>query len=366
MNYRLLFNHIIQFFKLCAIGVLFYSCEPIANHFDEVEDAVMYRASKIKEFSSKKTIKVMTWNIRFGVARLRFFGDGCGDRVILTKKEVTTGLEGIANKINLEDPDIILLQEVDVQSKKTAYIDQAQWLLNHTSMNYGAYASMWEAQVILADGLGRVNTGNLILSKWELKDAERYQLELRGDQDELTKYFYLRRNVLKTKVNMPNASFYAVNTHLTAFATDDTKLKHIKGFKTVLDGIVENGQNFIAGGDLNELPPNASKMDYCLEDQCENESYHSGKDPQHKEGAYFATEITWLSELYKTYEPAISLEEYEAQELKHFTHSPDKNLVLDRKLDYLWTNTAWSSGITHQEATKLSDHIPVSALWVVK
>ena len=124
--------------------------------------------------------------------------------------------------------------------------------------------------------------------------------------------------------------------------------------------------NFIAGGDLNELPPNASKMDYCLEDQCENESYHSGKDPQHKEGAYFAPEITWLSELYKTYEPAISLEEYEAQELKHFTHSPDKNLVLDRKLDYLWTNTTWSSGITHQEATKLSDHIPVSALWVVK
>ena len=39
MNYRLLFNHIIQFFKLCVIGVLFYSCEPIANHFDEVEDA---------------------------------------------------------------------------------------------------------------------------------------------------------------------------------------------------------------------------------------------------------------------------------------------------------------------------------------
>ena len=41
----------------------------------------------------------MTWNIRFGVARLRFFGDGCGDRDIMTKKEVLLGLEGLANKI---------------------------------------------------------------------------------------------------------------------------------------------------------------------------------------------------------------------------------------------------------------------------
>ena len=34
---------------------------------------------RIKKVEAKKTIKVMTWNIRFGVARLDFFGDGCGD-----------------------------------------------------------------------------------------------------------------------------------------------------------------------------------------------------------------------------------------------------------------------------------------------
>ena len=44
------------------------------------------------------------------------------------------------------------------------------------------------------------------------------------------------------------------------------------------DGIVADGQNFVAGGDLNALPTNASKLDYCLEDQCENESYHSDKE----------------------------------------------------------------------------------------
>ena len=108
-----------RFTFIIFIGLIFNSCEPIANQFDDFEDAVMYESLIIKEFPSKKTIKVMTWNIRFGVARLRFFGDGCGNRVIMTKKEVLLGLEGLANKIKIEDPDILLLQEVDIQSKKT-------------------------------------------------------------------------------------------------------------------------------------------------------------------------------------------------------------------------------------------------------
>ena len=77
-----------RFTFIIFIGLIFNSCEPIANQFDDFEDAVMYESLIIKEFPSKKTIKVMTWNIRFGVARLRFFGDGCGSRVIMTKKEV--------------------------------------------------------------------------------------------------------------------------------------------------------------------------------------------------------------------------------------------------------------------------------------
>ncbi|MBC8346544.1 MAG: endonuclease/exonuclease/phosphatase family protein [Candidatus Marinimicrobia bacterium] len=350
---------------IILFGIIFTSCDPIVHEFNDIEDAVMYRANIIKDVSAQDTIKVMTWNIRFGVARLRFFGDGCGDRVIMTNSEVVEGLEGIAEKIKQENPDILFIQEADVQSKKTGYIDQAQWLLDHTDFNYGAYGSMWESQIILADGLGRVNTGNLILSKWKLENAERYQLPLRGDQDALTQFFYLRRNVIKAKVAMPGKSFFVVNTHLTAFATDDTKQKHIDGFKSILDGISAEGAYFIAGGDLNEIPPNASKMDYCLDDQCEGESFHSGGETEHKEGSYFEPEITWLSSLFNNYTPAIPLDVYGAHEMGHFTHSPDNKLQLDRKLDYLWTNTLWLNGMTHQEATNLSDHIPVSALWVI-
>ena len=180
----------------------------------------------------------MTWNVRFGAARIPWFGDSCGDRVIMTKSEVIAHLENIADYINSVQPDILLLQEVDVESKRSGYIDQVQWFLDNTSFNYGAYASMWQAQFIPSDGLGRVDVGNAILSRWEITDAERIQLPLRTDQDGLTQYFYLRRNILKTRIDVPNRDFYAVCTHTTAFATDDTKQKHIEMFyETIYDKV---------------------------------------------------------------------------------------------------------------------------------
>ena len=248
------------------------SCDPLVTTFDDIEDAVLYQSNLLKEYPAKKTISVMTWNIRFGVARLDFALDACGDRVIISKGEVITGLEGIAKKINDSNVDIVLMQEVDVQSKRSSYIDQVQWLLDNTGMNYGVYASKWKSQIILADGIGRVDAGNLILSKWKLEDAKRHQLPLRGDQDGLTQLFYLRRNVITAKVDMPGTPFFAVNAHLTAFATDDTKQKHISGFKTILDDIVASGFNFVAGGDLNAIPPNATKTNYCFDDQCNPET----------------------------------------------------------------------------------------------
>ena len=81
-------KHFIGYKSLILFGLLISSCDPLVNEFNDIEEAIMYRANNIKEFSAKDTIKVMTWNIRFGVARLRFFGADCGVRVILKKSEV--------------------------------------------------------------------------------------------------------------------------------------------------------------------------------------------------------------------------------------------------------------------------------------
>ncbi len=129
--------------------ILLISCEPLVATFDDVEDAVLYEAKNVKSAPAPVgSLNVLTWNIRFGIGRLPFFGDSCGDRTVMTEKEVLDALELVAAKIDDINPDIILFQEVDRESNRTAYIDQVQWILDHTDMNYAAYASIWKAQTI--------------------------------------------------------------------------------------------------------------------------------------------------------------------------------------------------------------------------
>ena len=350
--------------------LLIVACEPLVNRFDDVEDGIMYSAKHIQTPpTAVDKILVMTYNIRFGAARIPWFGDSCGDRVILKKEEVLTNLRRIADKINAFQPDILLLQEVDIQSKRSGYINEIQWLLDHTYFNYGEYASLWQAQVIPSDGLGRMNMGNVILSRWAITEAERIQLPLRSDQDALTTYFYLRRNILKAKIALPGVmDFYALNVHTAAFSTDDTKKKQLEKFMEELDKLNISGAYFVAGGDLNALPPGASKTDYCMEDKCPDESFHGpNDDPGHKEGSYFTPEVTWLLPFYESYSTAVPLNEYLANESHYFTQTPDWTGFYNRKLDYLFTNYQWIAGSdsTHHDAIELSDHAALSAEWEV-
>lgn len=340
-------------------GILLVGCEPLATSFESLEEAVLYQASTIvAPPSSVTTVTVMTWNIRYGAADMAWFGDSCGDRVILTREEVVAGLKGVAQKIREVDPDILLLQEVDREAKRTAYIDQVQWLLDDTDLNYGAYASAWEVQFIPSDGLGRMDMGNAILSRWEIVQSERFALDLRGDQSALTRYFYLRRNILKVKLDLPgHENFFVVDIHATAFAEDDTKKKHLSDFERVLTELDQDGVLFAAGGDLNELPPGSDSTDYCDEARCPDEP-----EDFCPEGAYYTDETGWIDGL-QQFNPAVPWERYEQDNGPYFTYGRYDRGSWDRKIDYLFTNGRWitDSDSTHQDAFGLSDHAPVSA-----
>ena len=346
--------------------LLLASCDPLVTEFPAEQAAKEYTAKTFSTPPNKDTLTVVTWNIRFGIGRAKWFGDSCGELVLFDADEIQDGLELLAAKIEAMDADILLLQEVDTDSKRSAYVNQVQWLLDNTAMNYGVYASMWEVQFVPSDGLGRVNTGNAILSRWPLSEAERIQLSLRGDQDDLTRAFYVRRNVLRAKVNYPGSLFWAVDIHASAFSNDDTKQKQYVEFKAVLDELDNQEEPFVAGGDLNQLPPGAAKNNYCDNDRCPDE------EKKDDEGCDFSNETTWISALFDTYVPAVSPVNYLQDEDIYFTHASthdatDERYQWNRKLDYLFTNTDWvpRSAITHQDAVLESDHVAVSAKWVV-
>lgn len=332
------------------------ACDPFNTQFDDSEGAVSYEAEAIRSVEFRSRLAVMTYNVKFGGGRIDFFFDCHGDEVLMSEEEVVTHLQGLAALIRAADPDVLFLQEVDVLSKRAAYVDQVQWLLDETDLNYGVYASQWKADYVPSDGIGAVDSGNAILSKWPLKDAVRLALPLRSDQGGLERYFYLKRNILVADLDV-DVPLRLVATHSAAYSTDGTKAEQIRLFEKQLDeapGLV------IGAGDLNTLPPGTVKQHDFPDSVCTDEDFIADD---------YRDEADLLASLYAKYETAIPLGEYQADNAAHFTHTTDGSGFWNRKLDYVFTNAnvVAGTGITHQDASTLgletmplSDHAPIT------
>jgi endonuclease/exonuclease/phosphatase family metal-dependent hydrolase len=250
---------------------------------------------------------------------------------------------------------------VDVDSKRCAYVNQVQWLLDHTNLSYGVYASQWKADFIPSDGLGRMNSGNAVLSRWKFSFAERIALPLVSEQDDLTRYFYLQRNILKTKIQFASGrELYLLNLHAEAYAHDGTKKRQIDRFKSELDSLASHSFTFIAGGDFNCIPPESQKVKDFPDSKCTNEEFQADD---------FSAETDYLSPLFQAYQAEIPLARYQADNSRYFSHTTDKSGFWNRKLDQLFTNGNFvtGSGVVHQdiiqggmETMPLSDHAPIT------
>lgn len=344
-------------------GVLFaLGCfDPFHTQFDAIEPAVRYQSSQQVEANATPTsLRVMTYNLKFGGGRLDFFFDCHGTRVLMSRSEVLGHLEALAEKVRQVDPDVLFVQEVEVNSKRAAFVDELQWMLDHTDLNHARYASQWKADFVPSDGLGAVDSGNAILSKYPLGAGTRIALALRKEQSAIERYFFVQRNLLRSELLLPSGdSLWLANLHAAAYSQDGTKKLHIDRFKQELDALSELG-TVVGGGDLNALPPDSNKTEDFDDSVCTNEEYLADD---------YTEENDWLRPLYDNYTPAIALEEYRADNDRFFTHTTSSTGFWNRKLDYLFTNGEFEpeSAQTHQDLSSggsttmpLSDHAPLS------
>ena len=314
------------------------------------------------------TLKVVTWNIKFGAGRLDFFFDGHGDITRMTRGQVLEHLAGICTLICELDPDVLFLQEVDLPSSRSGHIDQVHHILGHTPLRHGFYASHWKSRFVPKHRIGRIDSGLAILSKWPLERATSYPLPLIGSQDPLTQYFYLKRRILCAHLKLRDTcTIVLMNTHLEAFARDDTKLRQVRQLHRQARAASSLPHTLVVfGGDLNTLPPGT----HLLHDFPDVAPHHA---PEF-EAADFRSQASWLAPLYEDFAPAIALERYLHDQPAHATHSTCAKAWWNRKLDYLFASGPWRSGHTHQgplisggaHPMALSDHAPVAGALILR
>ncbi|MHB8878565.1 MAG: endonuclease/exonuclease/phosphatase family protein [Myxococcaceae bacterium] len=357
-------------------------CEPTAQTFGQ-RVPVMVRSKQGASAPAERTpprLKVMAWNVKFGAARIDFFFDFWGTRTWMTGEEVHANMAGIYKLINEVRPDVLLVEEIEVNSRRSAYFDMVGGILENTHLAYAAYVPTWNSRYIPSEGLGRMDMGNAIFSVFPIASAESLPLSDRTDLDAVHKEFYLHRAVGRAVLQLGSREVAAMVVHTEAYDTDGTASRQ---FLEIQELLKNEPLPFVIGGDFNALPPTSVRSVHF------NDESDASLGTEYEQPPY---KLDDMKPFFETLVPEISLQRYgttEAEQRRYYTHSvigPDKiganseRGFWTRKLDYLFLKPpgSWLPGSTdvlqkvgdgvpplESDPLLLSDHCPVVGTWEV-
>lgn len=297
----------------------------------------------------KDGFEILSWNLQFaGSRKHHFFYDG-GNAVSVPKTDVDNTLNAIQNVIATTNPDILMLQEIDRNSKRTHNIDQLRYLLDMDPQWAWVSTPYYKSPYVphpSHEHMGSVNMHLALMSKSRLSHSERIALPLLNEP-RWRQYFNLKRAILTSKVFLPGQSqpVSLAVTHLSAFSHGDGTLE--KQVAKLLEWIDARGSDepWILAGDLNLLPPEDTP-----ERLGEDQIYYSNKSnpilPLMKYNHAFPDKLSVAS---RTYLP------FSAQ-------------FPDRKIDYVFYGGPLEliEASVLSQYSDISDHLPIKARFRLK
>lgn len=305
-----------------------------------------------------QTLKVLNWNVQYmaGKGYVFFYDlpDNSGPDERPSREAVAQTFAEVARVIREEDPDLVLLQEVDDGADRTDGEDQLARLLGMLPSEYVCHTSAfyWKAAFVPHPRiLGAVGMKLSIVSKYRITSAQRHQLALMP-ADPLTQQFNFKRAVLEARLPIAGGGELAVlNTHLDAFAQgSDTMTRQVQQVDAILSQLTQAGLPWLIGGDFNLLPPTPDAYQRLI--------------PSHQ--SYYNPE-TEIIPLYERYQAVPSLAEVTSPEYQRwFTHYPNDPAIAgpDRTIDYLFLSPALGLGehyVRQHDTLTISDHLPLIA-----
>ncbi|VVP36049.1 hypothetical protein PS850_04653 [Pseudomonas fluorescens] len=352
---RLLRYTLLALLIACLMGVLIYSL----TWRPEAREALPVSCSaQAPTLVPGQALKVMTWNVQFLAGkRYVFWNDlAAGDDESPTAEDMAFSLDEVARVIRDEQPDIVLLQELDDGAKATEYQNQLKLLQERLTDLYpcSTHAFDWKADFVPEPHIfGSVGRQLATLSRYRIGHAERLQLPV-VPANLVSRQFKPKNALLATYLPLSDGAQVAVfNTHLDrVLPPDETLQAQVGAVAKVLDKLESRGTPWLIGGDFDLLPlgqyrrlPDAQRTAYDADSALHVLWDKYPMIPTNNE-ASGADRARWLT---------------------HYPNDPGLNGP-DRTVDYLF----YSPRLKRVEATvrqddtlRISDHLPVIARFLL-
>ncbi|MCB2194317.1 MAG: endonuclease/exonuclease/phosphatase family protein [Bacteroidetes bacterium] len=243
---------------LIALFVLFVIYASVSDYKPEVKE-VVHTSTNPDTIDVTRDLNLMIWNIGYcGLSDdMDFFYDG-GKQVRTSKENVLENCDFVKTQLRNNDSlDFILLQEVDIRSKRSYNInevDSFETLLSEFHPFFGKNYDVTFVPSPITNPLSRVKSGLLSFSKFNPKEVTRYSFP--GNYSWPVKLFMLDRCFLvKRFPTNNNKELIVVNTHNSAYDDGSLKAQQMEYLKSFLLEEYSKGNYVIVGGDWNQNPP---------------------------------------------------------------------------------------------------------------
>lgn len=305
-----------------------------------------------------QALKVMTWNVQYLAGKRYVFWNDLaqGDDDAPTLEDMAFSLDEVARVIRDEQPDVVLLQELDDGAKASDYQDQLKLLQERVADLYPCSTSAfdWKADFVPDRHIfGSVGRQLATLSRYRIEHAERLQLPV-AEANFISRQFQPKDALLVTRLPLSDGGQLTVfNTHLErASQPDDTLQTQVTAVAKVLDKYESQGLAWLIGGDFNLLPLGQYR-----------------RLPAEQRTPYSAdSELHLLWDKYPmipTNNEASGIDR--AQWLTHYPNDPGLNGP-DRTVDYLFYSPKIKrveARVRQDDTLRISDHLPVIARFLL-
>ena len=241
---------------------------------DEYKPADVERL-EVEDYGSKalkldKSIRIMTWNIGYGALgdNADFFMDGGKMVNTATARRVIYNLDGIIDRIDEINPDILMIQEIDRKSARSHFVDEYEYIKKNSTSNVAKSQSVFAYNFKVSfvpypiPPIGKVEAGLATYSAFEIDEAKRIQLPCPFSWP--LRIGNLKRCLEVSRIPVENSEkeLVLINLHLEAYDDGEGKTAQTNMLKEFLNQELKKGNYIIAGGDFNQVFSNTDKSAY--------------------------------------------------------------------------------------------------------
>lgn len=213
-------------------------------------------------------ISLVTWNLGYcGLSsEADFFMDGGSGVRSVSEEGVKSNLSSIESQLSNLDPDIMLLQEVDKDSRRSYHIDEGADIAQ--AFQRAGYCSAFATNYLCMfvpyplPPIGEVYSGIQTESRFAIDSAERVQLPIPFKWP--VRMCNLKRCLLVERIPLEDSDheLVVVNLHLEAYDDGQGKAEQTAQLVDLLQREYEKGNYVIAGGDFNQTFSNIDSSAY--------------------------------------------------------------------------------------------------------